>query len=52
MIALTVSDTFLFNYKKVKHYRNTTTVKLTQGFMQDPIIATNTCFGGHVAVNC
>ena len=23
-----------------------------QGFMQDQIIASNTCFGGHVGVNC
>ena len=23
-----------------------------QGFMQDKIIATHTCFGGHMDVNC
>ena len=25
---------------------------LHQGFMQDKIIASHTCFGGHVDVNC
>ena len=25
---------------------------VTQGFMQDQIIASHTCFGGHVDVNC
>ena len=24
----------------------------TQGFMQDKIIASHTCFGGHMDVNC
>ena len=24
----------------------------TQGFMQDNIIASHTCFGGHMEVNC
>ena len=25
---------------------------ILQGFMQDKIIASHTCFGGHVDVNC
>ena len=27
-------------------------VSLTQGFMQDQIITSHTCFGGHVDVSC
>ena len=27
-------------------------VTLTQGFMQDTIIASHTCFGGHMDINC
>ena len=29
-----------------------TVVHEAQGFMQDKIIASHTCFGGHVDVNC
>ena len=28
------------------------TVTCDQGFMQDKIIASRTCFGGHMDVNC
>ena len=28
------------------------TVPGYQGFMQDQIIASHTCFGGHIDVNC
>ena len=27
-------------------------VVLVQGFMQDKVIASHTCFGGHMDVNC
>ena len=27
-------------------------VPLAQGFMQDKMIASQTCFGGHMDVNC
>ena len=27
-------------------------VQLDMGFMQDKIIASHTCFGGHMDVNC
>ena len=27
-------------------------VSVCQGFMQDKIIASHTCFGGHMDVNC
>ena len=30
----------------------TVTTTVHQGFMQDQIIASHTCFGGHMDVNC
>ena len=33
-------------------YVNNYTLTHTQGFMQDKIIASHTCFGGHMDVNC
>ena len=31
---------------------NKTTTTYLQGFMQDNIIASHTCFGGHMDINC
>ena len=34
------------------HAGSVSPVCVTQGFMQEQIIASDTCFGGHVDVNC
>ena len=40
------------NYRNVHCYSFDVDVCQGQGFMQDKIIASHTCFGGHMDVNC
>ena len=41
-------------YSFMINYQSTLNIQLghSQSFMQDNIIASHTCFGGHVEVNC
>ena len=36
----------------VLHVYKIINLRTAQGFMQDKIIASHTCFGGHMEVNC